>query len=71
MTNQFEDAAQILRDLKDRVSNLEEQRSQSGSVNVFRSDPEASLGADTVTVTIDEAGGWTYGTSAYDKDEWE
>lgn len=70
MTNRFDDVAQILRGLREDVENLKEQRSQSGSVNVYRSETERSLSSDSVSVTTEPAG-WTWGSSQWDIDEFE
>lgn len=71
MPNPYEDAAFIFRELKERVDRGEEERRPQGTVNVFRSVTDSSLGADTVTTSVGDAGGWTWDTSKYDFDELE
>lgn len=70
MSNSFEEAAFILRDLKKRVERGKEERTQSGPVNVFRAARDSSLGTDGVGVTTDDTGSWTWDGSAWDHDEW-
>lgn len=70
MSNTFEEAARILRGLNERVQRSEQERTQSGPVNVFRSATSKSLGADTVATSTGSAAGWTWGSSEWDHDEW-
>lgn len=70
MANSFEEAAFIIRGLKERVERGKEERTQSGPVNVFRAATDKGLGSDTVTTTVDDAGSWTWDSSEWDHEEW-
>lgn len=64
------DAAQILRQYKDRIERLEQKRRASDSVQLVRDINETVGVTDTVTVTEKTAAGFVYGTSQYGRDGW-
>ena len=49
------DAAAILRGIKDRVEDLEQERESQGFVNYLRQVKDTALAADTVSRTVDDS----------------
>jgi NifU-like protein involved in Fe-S cluster formation len=70
MSNSFEDAAQILRELRERVEAGESAAGEVGEVNVFRGVTDVGLGADSVTVTVDASPTAVYDSDDYDHTEY-
>jgi len=69
MSNSFEEAALILREIKEDIDRRKERRSRGGPVNVFRGSTASSRSAASTTTSTDSAGSWTWGSSEYDHDE--
>lgn len=66
MANSFEDAAYILRELRERVDRNQEERTQSGPVNIFRGVEDSALARDSTTVTVEQSG-----SATWDQDDWD
>lgn len=66
----YDDAASILRGLKDRVEQLEEtNRGGANDVQLSRVVADTTTCTDSVSVTEGTASGFTFGTSEWDFDE--
>lgn len=72
MTDQRKEAAEILRGLADRVTQLEQAVSSSeGRPNLVRSVEEDATAADTVSVTTEAAGAAVYDQDNYDNAKYQ
>lgn len=69
MTNRFEDAALILRELKEDVDRRKERRTAGETVNIVRVTTASGLSIANITTSTNTAGSWQWGTSEYDHDE--
>lgn len=70
MANSYEDAALIIRNLKERLDR-QETAGAEGPVNVFRSEIETTLGVDTVATSTDTAASFTWDSDdTWDSTEW-
>lgn len=65
-----EEAARLLRGLRERVQRLETGSSHSDSVSMLRTLTETEVSSDTVTVTTDSSPAFTWDTDDWGHAEW-